>query len=446
VNNKHLLPLLLAVPGALFAQSQAPAPVYRFFTNLGNIDVTLTPSLAPMTVANFISYVNSGAYVNTIFHRLVNGFVAQAGGFQLQNGTIVTTPTNAPVMNEFNVTNGINTIAMAKLGTDPNSATSQWFFNLAANGSQLDGQDGGFTVFGNVTAGASVLTSINKLSTQDCSGDGGACSFTAMNSAFTDLPVSNGNYVIVSSIQQVPGLTAPGFQSAASFASSSLTGISPGEILVIYGQDLGPSQLTTFTVTNGALSNQLAGTQVTFNGKAAPIIYTSAGQVSVISPVSFAGLPSVDVAVSYNGIASNQLVFPVRPANPAIFTLSVSGTGDAAIRRVSDGSIVRAASPAAVGDVLELFGEGYGVATPGSTQPDGEVLTSMLPVPNDPTTLLLIDGQSVPYLYFGGAIINGVLQVNFTVPQLKPGSHQIQLQVGSAPGRTSPTGVTLQTK
>jgi hypothetical protein len=56
VNNKHLLPLLLAVPGALFAQSQAPAPVYRFFTNLGNIDVTLTPSLAPMTVANFIRF------------------------------------------------------------------------------------------------------------------------------------------------------------------------------------------------------------------------------------------------------------------------------------------------------------------------------------------------------------------------------------------------------
>jgi uncharacterized protein (TIGR03437 family) len=97
-----------------------------------------------------------------------------------------------------------------------------------------------------------------------------------------------------------------------------------------------------------------------------------------------------------------------------------------------------------VGDTLELFGEGYGVPTAGTTLADGAIVGTTLPVPAAGGTLL-IDGQTVPTLYFGGAPdeVNGVLQVNFTVPQLAPGSHQIQLSVG---GRTSPTGVTLQTK
>jgi uncharacterized protein (TIGR03437 family) len=448
VLNKILSPfILLALPLGLAAQTSAPAPTYRFITNLGNIDVTLTPAVAPMTVANFISYVNAGAYNASIIHRLVGGFVFQGGGFQLQSGSVITTPTNAPVVNEFNVTNAVGTIAMAKLGTDPNSATSQWFFNLANNGSQLDGQNGGFTVFGNVANAASlkVMNAIGNLPTDDCSGDGGTCAFTYTNSAFTNLPVSNNNYVLVNSIVPLPVLTAPGVVSAASFASNSTTGIAPGEFLAIFGQ-IGPTSVTSATLTNGAFPTTLAGTQVTFNGKAAPILFTSSGQVNVIAPVSFASLPTVDVVVSYQGQASNTLIFPVKPANPAILTLSATGVGDGAIVQLS-GSVVSASSPAAVGDILELFAEGYGVATPATTLPDGAIVGTTFPIPNaDPSTWqLLIDGAVVPTLYFGGApsLVNGVLQVNFKVPQLAPGEHQIQLSVG---GRTSPTGVTLATK
>ena len=106
-------------------------------------------------------------------------------------------------------------------------------------------------------------------------------------------------------------------------------------------------------------------------------------------------------------------------------------------------------APASVGDVLILFAEGYGAATAATALPDGTIVTSKLPVPAAAVTVL-IDGQPLSsgnILYLGGApdLINGVLQVNFTVPQLAPGSHQIQLQVGS-PARTSPTAVTLATK
>jgi len=450
VLNKSLFPfLLLFIPAAALGQG---GPTYRFFTSLGNIDVVLTPGNAPMTVANFINYVNAGAYNNSIIHRSVPGFVFQGGGFQYLNGSVVTTPTNPPVVNEFNVSNTTGTIAMAKLGTDPNSATSQWFFNLANNGTSadaLDTTDGGYTVFGNVTSATlKVLNSIASVPIFDCSGDGGICPLTTTNSAFNTLPLSNSNYVLVTSILPVPTISQAGVESAASFASNLTSGIAPGELLVIYGSSIGPSQLTTLTVNNGVVSNNLGGTQVTFDGTPAPIIYTSSGQISVVAPYKFAGLPSVDLVLTYNGTVSNQITLPVKPANPAIFTLNASGTGDGAIVRL-DGSIVSKTSPASVGDTLLLFGEGYGVPTAATTLPDGTIIGSTLPVPAACATncSLLIDGQTVPNLYFGGApsLVNGVLQVNFKVPQLAPGTHQIQLSVGT-PARISPTGVTLQTK
>jgi peptidyl-prolyl cis-trans isomerase A (cyclophilin A) len=446
VYKKHFLPLILStLPCAL--SGQTPGPTYRFFTNLGNIDVVLTPSVAPVTVANFISYVNAGAYVNSIIARSVPGFVIQGGGYQLVTSsgtsTIVTTPTNASIVNEFNVSNTHGTIAMAK-GTDPNSATSQWFFNVVDNGGSpnlLDSTAGGYTVFGSTNAaGLKVITTINNLSTISETG-------TPNDASFTNCPLSGGNFVLVTSISPVPVLTAPGVLSAASYASNSLTGIAPGEIIAIFGQGMGPTTPVSATVTNGALPTSLAGVQVTFNGRAAPLYFVSANQINVIAPTNFSALPSVDIIVTYNNIASNPpLVFPVKPANPAVFTQNGAGTGDGIIFQ-SNYTLVTPAAPAAAGDNLFLYGEGYGLATSGTTLPDGAIVgnTPPFPVPNDPTTLLLIDGQAVPTAYFGGApgLANGVLQVNFTVPQLKPGSHQIQLQVGS---RIGPTGVTLQTK
>ena len=108
---------------------------------------------APLTVQNFRDYVNDGAYRNSIIHRSVPGFVVQGGGFTTTDiSSVDEVETNDPVRNEFRSdrSNTRGTIAMAKLGGDPNSATSQWFFNLADNSSNLDRQNGGFTVFGEV--------------------------------------------------------------------------------------------------------------------------------------------------------------------------------------------------------------------------------------------------------------------------------------------------------
>ena len=125
---------------------------------------------APITVNNFINYVDDGDYVNSIIHRLVSNFVIQGGGFvvddfnNFNNINITTVPTDPPIVNEFSRqrSNIRGTIAMAKQGGNPDSATSQWFFNLANNSANLNSQNGGFTVFGKVLS-ANDLNAIDNI-------------------------------------------------------------------------------------------------------------------------------------------------------------------------------------------------------------------------------------------------------------------------------------------
>ena len=137
----------------------------QFRTVFGDLEVELYDQQKPVTVQNFRRLVQSGAYQNTFFHRAVPGFVVQGGGYFTTRrfstndfappwSHLGRVPNFGSISNEFNVgpqfsnTNG--TIAMAKLGGDPNSATCEWFFNLANNSANLDNQNGGFTVFGRV--------------------------------------------------------------------------------------------------------------------------------------------------------------------------------------------------------------------------------------------------------------------------------------------------------
>lgn len=120
-------------------------------TPLGNFEIELFDNDAPITVNNFLKYVSDGDYTNSFVHRSVPMFVIQGGGFIFIDGEpTASVPTDPPIINEFNRSNTRGTIAMAKLGGDPNSATSQWFINLGDNAATLDTDNGGFTVFGQV--------------------------------------------------------------------------------------------------------------------------------------------------------------------------------------------------------------------------------------------------------------------------------------------------------
>ncbi len=149
---------------------------------------------APLSAANFIEYVLDGAYANTIIHRSVPEFIIQGGGFTVDGFEDVTVPgdavsdvtSNAPVQNEFSESrsNVRGTIAFAKLGNDPNSATNQWFFNLNDNSGNLDNQNGGFTVFGEVLSevdldGLDAIASLPTFNTAAFFQEG----------AFTDFPL-----------------------------------------------------------------------------------------------------------------------------------------------------------------------------------------------------------------------------------------------------------------
>jgi cyclophilin family peptidyl-prolyl cis-trans isomerase len=140
-------------------------------TPLGSFEIELFDEEAPATVANFLNYVADGDYTDSFIHRSVPQFVIQGGGYTFQDSAgdtfqarLGTVPADDPVANEFGRSNTRGTIAMAKLGGDPDSATSQWFINLADNSANLDDQNGGFTVFGEVTGdGMTVVDAISAV-------------------------------------------------------------------------------------------------------------------------------------------------------------------------------------------------------------------------------------------------------------------------------------------
>ncbi len=139
-------------------------------TSVGSFTLELNKEKAPITVENFLSYVNKGFYNDTIFHRVIDGFMIQGGGFDKNMNQ---KETDAPIKNEANngLKNETYTIAMARTSI-PDSATSQFFINVG-NNSFLDypGQDGaGYCVFGKVIEGADVVNKIKSTSTESSNG------------------------------------------------------------------------------------------------------------------------------------------------------------------------------------------------------------------------------------------------------------------------------------
>ena len=159
----HLIPALMST--ALMAAPTAE-PRVEIETNLGKIVVQLAPSRAPITVKNFIRYVEEGHYTNTIFHRVIPGFMIQGGGF---TADMVQKPTHDPIPLEARggLKNDKYTIAMART-MYPHSATSQFYINVNDNSflNADQAQDGnGYTVFGRVVSGMNVVDRIAEVPT-----------------------------------------------------------------------------------------------------------------------------------------------------------------------------------------------------------------------------------------------------------------------------------------
>lgn len=157
---------IVVAASALMLASASAAPIVEIITNKGTIVVDLDSKAAPKTVENFLNYTQSGFYKGTIFHRVIDGFMIQGGGF---TADMKQKTTNAPIKNE--AANGLKndkyTIAMART-SEPNSATSQFFINTNNNAPlnySPQPMGDGYAVFGKVIKGMEVVDSINKTRT-----------------------------------------------------------------------------------------------------------------------------------------------------------------------------------------------------------------------------------------------------------------------------------------
>lgn len=155
---------LLALPGMAWAQRVA------LDTTMGTIVIELAPKEAPKTVANFLEYVKSGHYDNTVFHRVMGNFMIQGGGY---TADLAEKPTRAPIPLESRngLKNDRGTVAMARR-SDPNSATSQFFINVVDNArlNHPEPDGNGYAVFGKVVQGMDVVDKIRGVATGPASG------------------------------------------------------------------------------------------------------------------------------------------------------------------------------------------------------------------------------------------------------------------------------------
>ena len=167
VATRALLAIGLVLP--MTGQAQTTTQV-RFQTTLGNFVVELYPAKAPKTVQNFVQYAQDKHFDGTIFHRVIDGFMVQGGGF---TADMAQKPTRAPIPLEIDrsLKNERGTIAMARTG-NPNSATAQFFINLVDNANlnapQPDGY--GYAVFGKVVSGMETIDAIRSVATRNQNG------------------------------------------------------------------------------------------------------------------------------------------------------------------------------------------------------------------------------------------------------------------------------------
>jgi peptidyl-prolyl cis-trans isomerase A (cyclophilin A) len=160
---RFLVALIFCAAFPALRAAQPADPVVELKTNLGTITIQLDATHAPLSTANFLTYVDQKFYDGTIFHRIIPGFMVQGGGFTQD---MTEKPTGAPIHNES--TNGLKnlrgTISMART-SDPDSATSQFFLNLVDNAA-LDPADGpGYAVFGKIIGGLDVLDKMGQVPT-----------------------------------------------------------------------------------------------------------------------------------------------------------------------------------------------------------------------------------------------------------------------------------------
>ena len=243
----------------------------------------------------------------------------------------------------------------------------------------------------------------------------------------------------------VAAIPTPVVTAVVNAASWVAGAVSPGENIVIGGAGIGPAQLVQVQqlTSDGKFPTTLGNTQVLFDGIAAPIIYVSATQTSVMVPYEIGGRSVTNLQVVYSGVPSTAVPYNVVQAAPGIYAQNSRGFGPGSVVN-ADGNINGPNNPAAKGAEVYLYMTGEGATTPASTNgaiantPGNTLNKPILPVS------VTVNGVPAPTIqYWGSApgIVYGVMQVNFTIPPGTPtGAQALLVTVGNY---TTPAGVTV---
>jgi len=231
--------------------------------------------------------------------------------------------------------------------------------------------------------------------------------------------------------------TVNAVENVASYANGP---ISPGEMVVIFGIRMGPTNLVGLQLDQqGRVASVLSQVQVLFDGNPAPLIYVSAQQVAAMAPYGLTGKSSTQIQVTYQGVASDPFQKAIAASAPGIFTSDASGKGQAAMTN-ADGSYNTPLNPAIPGSYVTFYLTGEGQTNPPGSDGNLAVSTANVALP----VTVLIAGRTVQLLYAGSAPgnVNGFAQVNAVIPADMPygGNLPLVVQIG---GVSSQIGVTL---
>jgi uncharacterized protein (TIGR03437 family) len=267
-------------------------------------------------------------------------------------------------------------------------------------------------------------------------GDGGPATAAGLSNAMGVAVDHAGNVYVAEQgnniVRVLRPTNAPVLVSAVlDAATESAIPVTPGKIVVIYGGGLGPADLAINSPENAAFGPAVSGTSVTFNGLAAPMIYSSAGQAAAIVPYGVAGSASAQVVVTSSLGTSAPYTVQIAAAAPSFFSQNSTGAGQIAAVNL-DGTLNDAAHPVKVGDFISLYATGEGQTYPAGV--DGALaMSSVLPKPVLPVSVT-VDGIAVTPKYAGAAPteVSGLMQVVIAIPpNVKPGGYvPVAIKVG----------------
>jgi uncharacterized protein (TIGR03437 family) len=270
---------------------------------------------------------------------------------------------------------------------------------ILSNGTQ-------FTIAGNGTVGFS--------------GDGGPATAAQLNEPYGVAVDASGNVYVADFANDAIRQLTPVVSSVTAVNAASGVGlaVSPGEIIALYGANLGPPAPAIQTPdSKGFFGTQLSGVTVSFNGVIAPLYYVSASQINAIVPYEVPIGGMVTIQVNYQGQTMATETLPVVVTAPGVFTANSSGTGEASVIN-QDGSVNSASNPARPGTIIAFYLTGEGQTNPGGIDGKASPLPPAAPIVPQAAVAVFLNGQQaqLPYAAEAPGLVAGIMQVNALIP------------------------------